>query len=65
MKRKQIELPDKVVQDITELAHEEERTFVGCVRAALAMWYFVKMYRRDGWQFYRERQGEKVEMNWI
>lgn len=64
MKRRQLTLSDKLHEHLEQAATEDERTATSLIRAAIEMFLYVRQHRHDGWRFFRERDGEKVEVNW-
>ena len=65
MKRKQITLPDELHDQIEQTAGETETRFSHIVTKALRQWLYIRQYRRVGWRFYRRKDNEEVEVNFV
>lgn len=65
MKRKQITLPDDIDRLADEVVREEERTFSEVVRRALSLFLYIRKYRKLGWKFFRRKDKDGVEVNFV
>lgn len=64
MKRKQILLPEIVIEEGIRIAKSEERSFSNLARRALEMLFEVRQKRLGGWTIYLEKDGERERVNW-